>query len=461
MRCRWIYTWKTAGAVDEATADGRKAKARLVALGFEDPGIDRVPNDAPTLIKDGRQLLLQKVCSNRWKLCSFDINTAFLHGKRDGTLLGIQAPPELKEALAMQEGQTCELQGVAHGRIDAPCLWYREFRKESISLGFHQGPLDPCVFLLSDVDAQGKVHSHGVVGIQVDDGICGGDETFRKTLDKLKAKFSFGSYEEGSFMFSGIRMHQWDDFSVEMDQSEYVERIEAINVPRDRRKSLTADITEPERQAFRALIGSLRYAAVHTRADISARVGELQSAVNRAQVKHLLEANRVLQDAKQHPVSLMIVPIREQDLKFSAFLDASFASSQKNHADQGTVVFSTSTIILSNQTAVACRMVWSSKKIPRVVRSTLGAEAIALSNSVDRLSWLRIFWVKGSSSRMASSRETFNQATCCGRGDRLYICLRRSDSHSSSSRSIGRRQSVYSSDNGCKRIASSNGWLAA
>ena len=84
MRGRWIYTWKAADPSSAATADGRKAKARLVVLSFEDPDLDRVPNDAPTLSKDGRQLLLQKICSYRWCLCSFDISTAFLHGKGVG-----------------------------------------------------------------------------------------------------------------------------------------------------------------------------------------------------------------------------------------------------------------------------------------------------------------------------------------------------------------------------------------
>ena len=42
MRCRWIYTWKAADANNAETADGRKAKARLVVLGFEDPDIDHV-----------------------------------------------------------------------------------------------------------------------------------------------------------------------------------------------------------------------------------------------------------------------------------------------------------------------------------------------------------------------------------------------------------------------------------
>ena len=58
MRCRWILTWKDPlpGTTE------KRAKARLVILGFEDPDISSVPNDAPTLSKDGKQLILQKGC---------------------------------------------------------------------------------------------------------------------------------------------------------------------------------------------------------------------------------------------------------------------------------------------------------------------------------------------------------------------------------------------------------------
>ena len=392
MRCRWIYTWKPAAETDEANPDGKKAKARLVVLGFEDPDMDHVPNDAPTLSKDGRQLLLQKICSNRWKLCSFDISTAFLHGKGDGRQLGIQAPPELQEALNMGPQDDCGLDGGAYGRIDAPYLWYQEFRKELLGLGFQQSPFDPCVSVLSERNENGLIHHNGILGIHVDDGICGGDSRFHAVLNKLRSRFSFGSFEEKDFVFTGIHLHQWDDGSIEMDQCSYVESIEAIDVPRQRRKNPDSSVTEPERQRLRRLVGSLQYAAVHTRADLSAKVGELQSAINSACVSHLLLGNKVLHEAKSHRVSIMIVPIEEQQVTFCAFSDASFASCQKLSAHQGTIIFATHKKLLENQTAVVCPMAWSSKRIPRVVRSTLGAEAFALSNSVDRLSWLRLFW---------------------------------------------------------------------
>ena len=139
-------------------------------------------------------------------------------------------------------------------------------------------------------------------------------------------------------------------------------------------------------------MGALQYAAVHTRPDISAKVGELQSAVCKATVAELVAANRVLYEAKQNPVSLMVLPIAPEDVTFCAFSDASFLSNKQNCAHQGTLIFATTPQLLENKRAIVAPVAWTSKRIPRVVRSTLGAEAAALCNSVDRLMWIRVLW---------------------------------------------------------------------
>ena len=54
--------------------------------------------------------------------------------------------------------------------------------------------------------------------------------------------------------------------------------------------------------------------------------------------------------------------------------------------------FATTPELLANERAVVAPVAGYSKKIPRVVRSTLGAEAAALSNSADRLLWIRVLW---------------------------------------------------------------------
>lgn len=58
-------------------------------------------------------------------------------------------------------------------------------------------------------------------------------------------------------------------------------------------------MTEDERTSFRSLIGTLQYAAVHSRPDVAAKIGELQSEVTRARVKHLILGKKVLAEAKQ------------------------------------------------------------------------------------------------------------------------------------------------------------------
>ena len=43
MRRRWILSWKG----PETQGGPKRAKARLVVLGFEDPDLSSTPNDAP------------------------------------------------------------------------------------------------------------------------------------------------------------------------------------------------------------------------------------------------------------------------------------------------------------------------------------------------------------------------------------------------------------------------------
>ena len=388
MRCRWILTWKDPlpGTVE------KRAKARLVILGFEDPDISSVPNDAPTWSKDGKQLILQKVASCGWTLINFDVSTAFLKGAGDGRPLGIHPPPEIAAALHMTPMDQSGLEGGAYGRIDAPYLWYHSFRETLENLGFMVCPLDGCVFSLVTQDSQGQPWVRGVLGIHVDDGIGGGDDYFMSVVERLRGRYSFGAFNTGEFDFCGIHYRQWRDGSIEMCQKKYIERIDPIQVCRHRRKEPQSPVTEAERQCFRQLCGSLQYAAVQTRPDISAKVGILQSLIPKACIEDLLDANRTLFEAKKNPVNLVIVSIPESQVSFCAFSDASFETKKGTASRQGTIIFTTNSQMAENKLSVICPIAWSSRKIPRVIRSTLSAEASALSSTLDRLSWLRLIW---------------------------------------------------------------------
>ena len=391
LRSRWILTWKDVDEIEaQEIGKSKKAKARLVILGYEDPNLTEIPRDSPTLQKESRSLILQYSASQQWWIRSFDIKTAFLRGsRRDDRILGVDPPEELRRKLGLKPLEICELLKSAYGLVNAPFLWYQELRETLISIGFSISPLDPCLFTLQGEN--GQVHGH--IGVHVDDGLCCGDALFNKALIELERKFPFGTKRERKFTFTGISIEQEHDGRIHLDQREYINNINPINVSRDRRKGEDQKVTEPERQELGGLIGSLQYAASNTRPDISSRLSHLQSKINCAVIKDLLDGNRLLSDAKKHNdvrITYESIPIHQ--ICFLAYSDASFATREKQQSQKGGLILATHQDICSQKPAISSPIVWYSKKIDRVVASTLAAETYALSHSVDLLDWVRLSW---------------------------------------------------------------------
>ena len=186
MSSRWILTWK----VDPSSPQGRKAKARLVVRGFEGPDAASVSTESPTLSRDGRMIILQEVSSRGWRLQSFDIKTAFLRGRSDDRVLAMQPVVELQKLLHLKSNEVCLLKGNAYGRVDAPLLFYKEFRKNLEAEGFQAHPLDACLFILRNSHEPEKLE--GVLGTHVDDGIGGGTAVFERALERIQKKLPFG-----------------------------------------------------------------------------------------------------------------------------------------------------------------------------------------------------------------------------------------------------------------------------
>lgn len=204
---------------------------------------------------------------------------------------------ELVEALKLATNEVCKLEKGAYGLIDAPYQWFQAISEALINLGFTQSPFDPCQFILRH-HKTGSLE--GILGLHVDDGICGGSEYFAQKIDLLEKKYPFGSKKIKQFTFTGIEMDQIPNGTITMKQSNYVRAIEPIKIPLERRQQLASKISEEERQALRNLIGSLQHAAVHTRPDLASRLSMLQSAINSATVSTLISANQALHEAKKH-----------------------------------------------------------------------------------------------------------------------------------------------------------------
>ena len=136
-----------------------------------------------------------------------------------------------------------------------------------------------------------------------------------------------------------------------MSQSKYVREIQPIHIDANRKTDTTLKVNDSERHALRGLIGSLQYAAVNTRPDLSSQLSFLQSAINQATIETLIQANRTLHEAKRHhEVSITIHPISTQDVRFLAFSDASFASKKAPDSHAGSIILTTHRDITQNVT---------------------------------------------------------------------------------------------------------------
>eukprot|EP00435_Cladocopium_sp_Y103_P009870 s2832_g2.t1 len=394
LRCRWILTWKPIDDVEREQLKGtrnHKAKARLVILGYLDPKITEVLRDSPTLGRHSKMLLLRLIASKGWRLRSFDVKAAFLQGKnqKDRTL-AIEPVEEIIKMMKLSPYEVCKLEKGAYGLVDAPFMWFQAILEELQKLHFEQSPFDPCLFILRNPSTQ---EPDGILGLHVDDGLCAGNSRFQEKLDLLEQKYPFGSKRTGEFTFTGIDMMQTPEGTIHLSQSKYIRAIEPIKLSTERRKQLDQPVTEDERQQLRALIGSIQYAAAHTRPDLSSRLSMLQSAINSATVETLTSANQALHEAKKHhDVTIKIQPIATSDLRFLAFSDASFASKSNPSSHTGSLIMATHKDIGKNTTCPVNPMSWGCKKIQRVVTSTLAAETTSLNSVLDQLSWVRLCW---------------------------------------------------------------------
>ena len=394
LRSRWVLTWKpldTTQVIQDKEGRTHKPKARLVILGFEDPHLETLARDSPTMGKDSRMLLLQFAASQRLSLRSFDIQTAFLRGSRqDGRILGMEPPEEMRVQMQLKPWECCELLKSAYGLVNAPLLWYEELKSALLTREFVMSPLDPCIFVLPKKKGTGI---HGILGVHVDDGLCAGDEVFNQAIQSLQEKYPFGSQYEREFCFTGIQMKQYPNGNIELNQTKYIDDIPAIEVARARRQCPDDVVSPEEQQALRGLIGSIQYAASNTRPDLSAKLSLLQARVTQACVKDLLEGNKLLHEAKANKeVHIMIKSIPIEDLRFVSFSDASFATRANSQSQKGCLIMAASKQIGEWQSSDASPLIWYSRKIARVVASTLASEAYALSGSVDLLTWVRIHW---------------------------------------------------------------------
>ena len=140
-----------------------------------------------------------------------------------------------------------------------------------------------------------------------------------------------------------------------------------------RMQNKNAALTEEEKRKFRSIIGQLSWLSTQTRSDVAFEVGELSQLYGKACVGDMIRVNKAVQRVKTDPVKLIYPQLKNmKSCCLECYADASFGNLVDGGSQGGYIIF------LSDGSGDRCPLSWQSRKLRRVVKSTLAAETLAL-----------------------------------------------------------------------------------
>ena len=351
---RWVVT--------EKMKNGNPiTKARLVARGFEEDS-NLLRKDSPTCSRESVRMLLAIASSKNWSCNLVDIQAAYLQGNPIEREVYLQPPPEY------DNGYVWKLKKTVYGLCDAGRAWYLRVKEELLQLGARMCTLDNSLFTWYH---DGLLE--GAICIYVDDFLWTGTERFEEAvISALRAKLLIGSSGSVAFRYVGLNICSNAE-GISVDQAKYIASLEPVKLSRARSVQRDHLLSDSEREAFRALIGQLNWVSNNTRPDIAYDVCELSTLTTQATVADLLRLNKVVKNASEEVVRLFFPRLSElENCMVEVFTDASFAKLSDGGSQGALIVF------LKDRNGRRCPLFWQSRRLKRVVKSTLAAETMAL-----------------------------------------------------------------------------------
>eukprot|EP00971_Amphidinium_carterae_P351902 6492329-Amphidinium_carterae.1 len=327
----------------------------------------------------------------KWHLFIADVKGAFMTSRpldREGGAIYASLPKlwDLSD-IALPE-QLILVKVAWYGLNDGPKEFYETLVADLFRLGCKRSSLDPCVFMwFQDSKLQ------GVIGLTVDDVLGGGTSAFHKSvIEVLGERFPFGKVKWKEGRFTGRDVRQESDFSIHVNQDFYVDSLEAVEIPRKRRMDKQSPLSDSERTILRAKAGELNWLQGITRPDLSGAVSLLQTSFAEPTIESLLEANRIIKEAKANKISIKFPSIPVDAIRFACTADSAWANTPDLSSHMGYMIFASDQTLDQNQNAPFVPLMWKAHKQKRKAASTLSAEAMATGVGLGSLDWLRVLF---------------------------------------------------------------------
>ena len=350
---RWIINKKDDGRI----------KARLVARGFEES--QYLQTDAPTADKTSQRLFLSIAAMRTWTIQSLDIKAAFLQSHQMQRNLYLKPPSDIKKS-----NTVWIVKKPIYGLRDAALNWYKTMKSDLIDLGCTESILDPALFCYYNAEELiGMLVSH------VDDFLYAGDEKFnRDIIQKLIKKYSISSQQCSTFEYVGLYLNQSKD-GIKIDQNSFAKNIEPVILEAKIMRDNNRVLNESEKKKYQMLLGKINWLSHQSRPDISFDAYCAALTSQDPSIGDLKTLNKVVAKIKTGLNHILFPQLDEESLQILAFCDASLTNlPDKVSSGEGFIV------CLADKNGRCSLLNWKSKKVHRVVHSTIAAECLSLTD---------------------------------------------------------------------------------
>ena len=394
---RLVLRWKE-------TDTGYKAKARWCVPGFKNSAIHEIERSCPTPELSSINITLQILASTTSEGTLADGKKAFMQGDPSVRVEPLFATPPPERLPGTPEGALVRLDREVYGLVSGMSGWRSRIVSQLKEEGCEMNTNEPCLFSKFAVREETAVDGGtiapgefvGCVLLEVDDHLMGGPgKAHDESMERLRQKIKFGKWhrliQDVPSFFGGRHFTQLLDRRFKVDMTRFIqERLRPISLPRGRCFDRSAEATEGEVKALRAVAGSLSWVARQCRPDEAGTASTLQGSASRAVVKDLSDANRAVNRLKQtEEVGLLIHSIPLVNLRTVSILDAALDLDRPDGSTQGGFMVGFTTSELHQQGPAAMSLMsWSSHKVKRSVSASLAGEVFMMIEGVAECEWI-------------------------------------------------------------------------
>ena len=173
---------------------------------------------------------------------------------------------------------------------------------------------------------------------------------------------------------------------ISLDQNTYISALSPIehNIS-NHCDDLDSPLSEELKKTLQCKIGQLLWLSSQTRPDVCYDVSHLAANLTKATSRDVLMINRTIRKLKRQQLSLTFKPLTGTT-HLVAYTDASLGGLPNGGSQCGCLVF------LADNAGNCNLLSWNSKQIRRIVRSSLSAETLGMSECLDSVIFISMLY---------------------------------------------------------------------